>query len=496
MRVLKFGGTSVQDAASIRAVTEILRRRAGERTVLVFSAMGHTTDRLCELGRAASEGRLDESLAEASALRESHLRLAREILPAGEARWRMETLCEQFSATIEELARSLAVLRDLSPVAQDRLLGTGELLSTNLLCEVLNAAGLCCEWTDAREIVVTDSNHTCAEPLFEETAARCRERFLPLVARGSTPVTQGFIGRSRAGAATTLGRGGSDYTAALIGAALGAEEVEIWTDVDGILTADPSLVPEARNIPLLSFREASELSYFGARVLHPKTLQPAVERGIPIRVLNTWKPEGPGTLILSSPAGGRTAKSIAYKEEVTLVTLVSARMFKAHGFLRRVFEVLDLHASAPDAMATSEVSVSMAFHGCGGLEALARALEPFGRVEVRPGQALVCVAGDGLRQMPGVVGDVFGCLEDVRVSLVAQGGSEVALAFVVDEADLPRVVRKLHARFFEGERPVTAPPPDGHPGGPPAELEGTRYHHETHKDHQGEGRLRNCRMRP
>jgi aspartate kinase len=467
MRVLKFGGTSVQDAARVRAVTEILRRRTGERTVVVFSAMGRTTDRLFALGRAASEGHLDESLAGARALGEFHLGLARELLPAGEARWRMETLCEQFSATIGELARSLAVLGDFSPAARDRLLGTGELLGSNILCECFRERSLPARWVDARTLVVTDANHACAEPFFEKTSARCRATLLPLLEGGLMPVTQGFIARSEAGSATTLGRGGSDYTATLIGAALGADEVEVWTDVDGILTADPTLVPEARNIPLLSFREASELAFFGARVLHPKTLQPAVDRAIPVRVLNTCKPDGPGTLVLSSvPPSDTPVKSIAYKEAVSLVSLVSARMFKAHGFLRCVFEALDRFSAAPDALATSEVSVSMAFHGFDRVDELARALGEFGSVEVREGLALVCVAGEGLREDPGVVAAVFSQLEDVRIEMAAQGGSEVALAFVVDEADLPRVVRRLHARFFEGERSATATAPEALPQGP------------------------------
>lgn len=471
MRVLKFGGTSVQDAESIRVVAQILRRRAGEKAVLVFSAVGRTTDRLFALGRSASGGRLDESLDAARALREYHLRIARELLPAGEALWRLETLCGQFLATLEGLARSLAVLGDFSPGAQDRLLGTGELLGSSILCEHFRERGLPAEWVDARELVVTSARHTCAEPVLDQTAARCRSVLLPLVERGLIPVTQGFIGRSEAGAATTLGRGGSDYTASLIGASLGAEEIEIWTDVDGILTADPTLVPEAANISALSFREAAELAFFGARVLHPKTLQPAMDRTIPVRVLNTRKPEGVGTLVLPSvPPGSATVRSIAYKEAVTLVNLVSARMFKAHGFLRRVFETLDRLSAAPDAVATSEVSVSMAFHGFERVEELALALGEFGSVEVRGGQALVCVAGEGLRENPGVVGRVFGQLEDVRVSLVAQGGSEVALAFVVDEADLPRVVRRLHARFFERGSAVTAPPAEEHPCGPPALL--------------------------
>jgi aspartate kinase len=265
-------------------------------------------------------------------------------------------------------------------------------------------------------------------------------------------VTQGFIARSSAGAVTTLGRGGSDFTASLLGAALGAEEIEIWTDVDGIMTADPSLVAGARNIPVMSFQEAAELAFFGARVLHPKTLAPAIERGIPVRVLNTARPERPGTVILAAaPPEGGPVKSIAYKEDMIVVNLVSARMFKAQGFLRRVFETLDRHRIAPDLVSTSEVSVALAVTPWPGLDALVEDLRGLGAVGVLAEQAVVAVVGDGLKQTPGILGRVFGDLDDLRVAMVSQGGSEVAVSFVVGEGDLPTVVARLHRRFFEAE---------------------------------------------
>ena len=307
-------------------------------------------------------------------------------------------------------------------------------------------------WVDAREVVVTDGRHTQAEPLFEATAAKATEVLLPLVRSGQIPVTQGFIARSSAGAMTTLGRGGSDFTASLLGAALGAEEIEIWTDVDGIMTADPSLVPGAKNIPVMSFQEAAELAFFGARVLHPKTLAPAIERGIPVRVLNTSRPELPGTVIVaSSPPGGSPVKSIAYKEDMVVVNLVSARMFKAQGFLRRVFETLDRHRIAPDLVSTSEVSVALAVTPWAHLEAAVEELRGLGAVSVLTGQAVVAVVGDGLKQAPGILSRVFEDLDDLRIAMVSEGGSEVAVSFVVGEGDLPAVVSRLHRRFFETE---------------------------------------------
>jgi len=450
MRILKFGGTSVGDAASIRTVAQIVGREAPHRPLVVLSATGDSTDRLAEIGRLAAKGRLFESLSVVEALESAHRRLCGALLDGSPHRVPVEAFFDEAFFSLRAVARGLDAVRDFSPAVQDRLLSLGELLSTRLIAEVLAGAGLPVEWVDIREVVVTDEAHTCAEPLAEETARRCGEILRPLVESGRIPVTQGFIARSVSGAPTTLGRGGSDYTASLLGAALGAEEVQIWTDVDGVMTADPSLVPGARSIPVMGFEEAAELAFFGARVLHPRSLQPAVERGIPVRVLNTRNPEGTGTLVLAeAPANGAPVKSVAYKEGMTLVTLVSARMFHSQGFLARLFAALERAGAAPDLVATSEVSVAFALWEPARFEALATELRGFGRVEVREGQALVCVVGERLKSTPGIAAQVFEDLRDVRTSLISLGGSEINLSFVVDEQQLPVVVRRLHRRFFE-----------------------------------------------
>lgn len=450
MRVLKFGGTSVGEAASLRAVTGIVEREACHRPLVVLSAAGDTTDRLEEAGHLAARGRLTESLATLEELEAFHRRLCATLLTAEARRAPVEAFFGEAFSSLRAMARGLEAVRDFSPAVQDRLLSWGELLSTKLVAGVLAAAGLPAEWFDVRDALVTEGTHPSAEPLFEETAARCTARLVPLVGAGRIPVTQGFIARSLSGAPTTLGRGGSDFTASLLGAALGAEEVQIWTDVDGVMTADPSLVPGARSIPVMSFEEAAELAFFGARVLHPRSLQPAVERGIPVRVLNTRNPAGAGTAVLArAPANGAPVKSVAYKEGMTLVTLVSARMFRSHSFLARLFAALERAGAAPDLVATSEVSVAFALWEPARLEALTAALAEFGRVEVRAGQALVCVVGERLKSTPGIAAQVFEDLRDVRTSLISLGGSEINLSFVVDEHQLPVVVRRLHRRFFE-----------------------------------------------
>jgi aspartate kinase len=451
MRVMKFGGTSIGDAESILRVASIIEERAGEGAVLVFSATGSTTDDLDRAARLAAEGQLPESLEVLSEVRRIHERMARELMPESEGRiFLLGAMKDHFSA-LERWARGISVLEDLSNAVLDRFLQKGELISTLLLFETFRSRGLRVRWMDARNMVVTNDRHGGAEPFMDQTFGRCRRALLPLLSEGSLPLTQGFIARTEGGGETTLGRGGSDYSASLIGAALGADEIEIWTDVDGILTADPSLVPEARNIPAMSFQEASELSFFGARVLHPKTLLPAVERAIPVRILNTRRPSGVGTLILAEPpSSGPGIKSIAYKESMTVVNLVSSRMFKAKGYLASIFDVFERYGLIPDAVATSAVSVAVALLDAPPRHALDE-LRSLGAVTVRTGQAVVCVVGEGLKEIPGAVGQVFEELKDLRIAMVSQGGSEINLAFVVAEEALPCVVRRLHRRFFESD---------------------------------------------
>jgi aspartate kinase len=455
MKVLKFGGTSIGDATNIRRVCEIVASRASDPTVLVFSAMGSTTDRLVEIGELAAVGNADDSLKRVSDLQDHHRELVGELFTGETARGSVLGTIDPMFDRLREMVRSVAVLADLSPSVSARILGFGELLSTRVLAAFLGESGLRVEWRDARELIVTDENHLDAEPSFAETTDRVRARLRPLLDSGICPVTQGFIARSPRGTDTTLGRGGSDFTAALLGAALQAQEIEIWTDVDGVLTADPSLVDQARRIPVMSFQEAAELAFFGARVLHPKTLVPAVEAGIPVRVLNTLRPDGDGTVIVAEPeANGQPVKSIAYKEGMVLINLTSARMFGTRDFLRRIFGVFERYGISPHVVATSEVSVAVAIWDPSPLPQLTDELRSYGKVAVKPHQAVVCVVGERLKQTPGIVSQVFEALADVKTSLVSLGGSEINLGFVVDEDELPKVIRRLHRRFFEGESPA------------------------------------------
>jgi aspartate kinase len=446
IRVLKFGGTSVGDADSIRNVCRIAADRSGDRMMLVFSAVGATTDRLDDIGRAAAGGRVVTAIDELGKLRADHLALLGEFdidqQPVTSA-WK-----PIFSA-LDETVRGVALLGELSPAVHARLLGSGELLSTHLLAAVLAAAGLPTVWTDARELVVTDSVPLDGEPLLSETTNRCRQRLAPLVKAGRVPVIQGFIGRSVDGAQTTLGRGGSDRTAALIGAALGVDEIEIWTDVDGIMTADPRLVPDAQLIPAVSFREATQLARFGARVLHPATLAPAIEGRIPVRVRNTRRPDGPGTLVLSTaPGNDRPVKGVAGRDGIGLILVTNEKSWRERPPVDRVLAVLHRHRVAPQLVATSNGSVALAVDEAQISPLILEELGRFGSTRFTTDHAVVGVVGEQLTDTPGVAGDVLSELGDTAISMMTLGGSGIEIGLVVERSRLNTVVKRLHRRLF------------------------------------------------
>jgi aspartate kinase len=283
-----------------------------------------------------------------------------------------------------------------------------------------------------------------------ETFSSARQHLEPLIAQGVVPVLGGFIGSTRDGKTTTLGRGGSDYTAALIGAALEANEIQIWTDVPGVLTADPRLVPHAQTVPHLSFEEAAELAYFGAKVLHPKTLHPAIERDIPVRICNSRAQESGSTLVIGeSRKSPQTVKAIAHKTGVTTVQVTSTRMLGAYGFLRALFEVFDEHRTAVDVVTTSEVSVSLSLDDTSSLPQIVAQLERLGTVSVEADRAIVCVVGEGLRSTPGIAARIFSTINDINVSLISQGASRINLTFAVEESRIRETVCRLHKEFFE-----------------------------------------------
>jgi aspartate kinase len=451
MIVMKFGGTSVQDADAIEHVIEIVRGRLDRKPVVVVSAMARVTDTLLRIARVANERRFDEAACIIGELRARHLSCASALLSSRDSEEvsLVEQRIQEKFAALEGLARSIATLGELTPRSQDAVVSFGERLSSLIIASALRARGIRAELVDSRLFLITDDHFTSAAPRMDETEKRARLELLPIIERGGVPVAQGFIGSTAEGVTTTIGRGGGDYSAAIIGSALGADSIEIWTDVDGLMTADPRIISDARRIRVISFSEAAELSYFGAKVLHPSTVLPAVEKDIPVHIYNTRNPSCEGTRIVARPQPSRNLiKSIAFKRGITIINVASTRMLMACGFLRAIFEVFDRHHTSVDVVTTSEVSVSMTLDTSDRLEAIERDLASFGEVSVERGKAIVCVVGDNLKFTPGVAARLFGAISKTNVNMISQGASEINLTFVIDEADTDEVVKELHREFF------------------------------------------------
>ena len=446
--VMKFGGTSVADAAALENVARIV---AGEREaapVVVVSAMSGVTDALLASVRLATERGADEAISSLKDTFERH-RIATEELLSSEAADGFLAYLNEAARQIEKFLHDIANERGDRRAAQDAIVSFGELLSSRLLAEVLKERGVKARQVHPRECIVTNDEYTCAAPLMTETFGLSRQTLLTLVEEQVVSVVGGFVGATKDGTTTTLGRGGSDYTAAILGAALRSAEIQIWTDVTGVLTADPRVVHDAQTVVSLSYGEASELAYFGAKVLHPKTIQPAIEDRIPVRICNSRQPDQRGTLVgPQTEASPRTIKAIAHKTGVTTVQITSARMLGSYGFLRALFEVFDRHRTVVDVVTTSEVSVSLSLDDNRSLPAIVAELEQLGTVRVEEGRAIICVVGEGLRGTPGIAARVFSTINDINVNIISQGASSINITFAIDEKRVNEAVQRLHEAFF------------------------------------------------
>ncbi len=450
--VMKFGGTSVADADAIARVVGIVkaaRSSSGLPPVVIVSAMSGVTDRLIELTEGAERRRDAHVLNGVADLSRRHFEALERLLPPEAAR---DALTEigAYLDDLRALLKATGILRAASPSAHDAIVCTGELMNSRILAAALEHAGVATSWVDARRAIVTDGAHMGAAPLAEETRQAVAREIVPRVAEGRVPVLGGFVGATVQGVTTTLGRGGSDYSAAIVGAALDAREIQIWTDVDGMLTADPRVVAAPRVVPHLSFGEASELAYFGAKVLHPSTILPAVAKDIPVRILNSRRTEGSGTMISAEPPPvDRPLAAVACKRHVTMVEITSTRMLMAHGFLRRVFEVFERYRTSVDVVTTSEVSVSVTVDDAAGLAAIVEALSEFAEVTVEGGLAILCAVGDNLRTDPRIAARVIGALEGFPVRMISQAASRRNVTIVLRDGDLATGMAALHREFFE-----------------------------------------------
>jgi aspartate kinase len=451
MVVQKFGGTSVADPDAIRRLIEIVRTartRDARGPAVVVSAMSKVTDVLLGIASTSGAGRLDEALAQVESLRARHVS-AVQALVQGPAQAPLLTRIAEHCDQLADIVRALAVLREVSPRTLDVIASMGELLSSRIVAAALTDAGVPADWVDARCAIVTDAEHTRATPLGVETNAALRRTVLPVIDAGRVAVLGGFVGATPEGHTSTLGRGGSDYSGALVGAGIDAREIQIWTDVDGMLSADPRVITAPRLIRQLSFGEAAELAYFGAKVLHPSTILPAVERNIPVRILNSWRPDGTGTLITAhNPSRDTRLTGLASKRDITVIDITSSRMLMAYGFLRRVFEVFERFRTAVDMVTTSEVSVSVTVDDRRNLDGIVQALSEFAEVSVEGELALLCAVGDGLQDEPEIAARVVSVLEEVPLKMISQAASRRNITVVLRQSDLPHAMQRLHEEFF------------------------------------------------
>ncbi|HZS07431.1 MAG TPA: lysine-sensitive aspartokinase 3 [Blastocatellia bacterium] len=448
MIVMKFGGTSVEDATAIRRLVSIVRRQLDQRPIVVVSAMGKTTNGLLECVRLAAEGKFEEANAKLDAIAAHHFKAVDELALPGERpslRAALETRFAEARATLSNTSLTAKV----TPEAADAISANGELMSSQIVAAALRAAGVKGVWVDVRQMMRTNDDFSRASVQFEIANPLLRAGFEKALVDGGVPVTQGFIGSTAEGATTTIGRGGSDYSAAIIGAALDARDIQIWTDVDGIMTTDPRIVPEAVKVKVISFAEAAELAYFGAKVLHPATLRPAMAKDIPVHVCNSRRPEVTGTAIVrQAPPSNSLMKAIAFKRGLTVVNVASDRMLMAHGFLARLFEVFERHETSVDMIATSEVSVSITLDDTRNLAAITRDLDELGDVTVDRDRAIICLVGERLKVTPGLAARIFSSIDRINVSMISHGASAINVSFVIADDQVEEAVTALHREFF------------------------------------------------
>ena len=447
MIVVKFGGTSIGDAEAIQRSASIVRGRLPRTPVVVVSALAGTTNGLIEIAEHAAAGHLIVALSILETLRARHFAVIEQLLPGSDGDADVVSETGVLFDELAHLAEALSVLGHVTPRAHDAVAAIGERLSAPIVVAALEHAGVPAVLVDARRVMATTDEFGKAEPRAEEIAMACRTLLLPLVREGKVPVLGGFIGATAAGITTTLGRGGSDYSASLLGAAMDAEAIEIWTDVDGMLTADPRVVPDARLIEEIRFDEAAELASFGAKVLHPNTIAPAVRRGIPVFVFNSRRPEGRGTRI-TFDAPRLAVRAIAGRARTVVVKVRSPRMLAAPGELRAIFEVFERNRTSIDVVATSEVSVSVTLDDDQRLDAVVAQLSAFGDVSVERGRGVVALVGAGLGESTVTMARALTALGDLRLYMLSLSATGINLTLIVDGESVPEAMRRLHSAFF------------------------------------------------
>jgi len=438
MIVMKFGGTSVGNAERIRNACNMIKSNLKRKPVVVVSAVTKITDALIRLANEPANGKGQDVLEN---IKNAHCKIIKELNLE-------DSLLDETFMELSELVKNTKSARSLDAKTLDHFQSFGEQMSSIIVSSQLNKIGVKSKAFNSWELgFFTDSEFGNAEPL-EDASSNLKNKIKKL---NIVPVITGFIGKTEHGEITTLGRGGSDYSAAIIGAAIDAEEIQIWTDVDGMMSTDPKIVPDAKTIPQVSFAEASELAYFGARVLHPKTILPAMRKNIPVRVLNSFNPKNKGTVILNKAVKSReTVKAIACKNNATLVYIDSTRMLGAYGFLAKIFNIFEKYRKSVDVISTSEVSVSLTIDNDKDLDGIAAELKLVADVDITKNKSIICVVGEGMKHITGISGRIFMAMgrNNINIEMISQGASEINVSFIVDGKDAGKAVQALHKEYF------------------------------------------------
>ncbi len=446
MIVMKFGGSSVKDAGSIERVIGIIQEHLPLKPVIVVSAMGKTTRNLLAAGVSAAEGKTGDALGQLAAIEAYH---RTELSQLVDDHRNSFSLMAGYFSEMHDLVKGLSILKEFSARSQDAMAAYGELLSSAILAAGLESRGVQVQLLDSRSLMITDDHFTAAEPIEEAAQARILAALLPEVERGFTPVMQGYIGATLAGATTTLGFEGSDFTAAFVGAALDVSTIQIWKDVPGLMSADPAVIPDAQPIPAATCDEMAELTYFGAKLLHPRAVWPAAQKRIPVQILNSWHPQDAGTLIqesaVTAPQGVR---SIAFKQGLALLHIVSNQQKPTSEFMKGVLEVLDRHRVTPDLTAISSLHCRLALEANLPFERFLPELHRLGTVEIERGKASICLVGQELIQQPGIAALALGTISELPLDLISQGSSPNSLMMVIDEIHLETALKRIHRGFF------------------------------------------------
>lgn len=450
MLVMKFGGTSVADASRFKDVFNIVKHRSslvGKVPLIVLSAMSGITNDLIECAKSAQAGDYSLAAARLTEIKERHYEVVEELIPSSGRDQLMSALEIDFNR-LAILLQGITYLGELSKRSLDAISSCGEILSTKIFSAYAISQNAPAVYVDIRTIMLTNDDYGKAIPNLEELIVRSELEISTLMKEGKWIITQGFIGATATGVTTTLGRGGSDYTAALIGSAINVDEIQIWTDVDGMMTADPRLVPEATPVANVTFQEASELAYFGAKVLHPLTIKPAVEKNIPVRILNTLNPDSPGTLIVERIDNTEKICAIACKKDQIAIFVNSARMLMASGFLAQVFNIFARYETSIDLITTSEVSVSLTIDNLDKLPQIEEELKQLGEVTIMRDLAIIAMVGRNFREESGTAHRIFKALSELNIIMISFGASNINVSLVVSNQDADRAIKLLHSEFF------------------------------------------------